>query len=218
MQKIDSKKIRILSSFIFFLVTLFTSYSLGEIFYNSIDGTDFYRYFKYIEYFRGDIDSPSREQGVFYFWIIAILVESSQNFFLPDKWEYIYSTAIQLGNFILYLIGIIGFMLLMRLKKIDWEDIFLTLSVLNFLPPVIGGRLIMKPEILGFALLPWVILSLFNYFDNKISYSETVEKIKQNSRNYAKRQITWLKKYKNSIKINYDDDTNYIFKKLNNIL
>ena len=58
----------------------------------------------------------------------------------------------------------------------------------------------------------------FTYFENKISYSETVEKIKQNSRNYAKRQITWLKKYKNSIKINYDDDTNYIFKKLNNIL
>ena len=58
----------------------------------------------------------------------------------------------------------------------------------------------------------------FTYFENKISYSEAVEKIKQNSRNYAKRQITWLKKYKNSIKINYNDDTKSIFKKLNNIL
>ena len=81
MQKINSKKIRILSSFILFLITLFASYSLGEIFYNSIDGTDFYRYFKYIEYFRGDIDSPSREQGVFYFWIITLIIEGSQNFF-----------------------------------------------------------------------------------------------------------------------------------------
>ena len=58
----------------------------------------------------------------------------------------------------------------------------------------------------------------FTYFENKISYSEAVKKIKQNSRNYAKRQITWLKKYKNSIKINYNDDTKSIFKKLNNIL
>ena len=58
----------------------------------------------------------------------------------------------------------------------------------------------------------------FTYFENKTSYSEAVEKIKQNSRNYAKRQITWLKKYKNSIKINYNDDTKSIFKKLNNIL
>ena len=58
----------------------------------------------------------------------------------------------------------------------------------------------------------------FTYFDNKISYSEAVEKIKQNTRNYAKRQITWLKKYKNSIKINYNDDIESIFKNLNNIL
>ena len=58
----------------------------------------------------------------------------------------------------------------------------------------------------------------FNNFDNKISYSEAVEKIKQNTRNYAKRQITWLKKYKNSIKINYNDNIESIFKNLNNIL
>ena len=57
----------------------------------------------------------------------------------------------------------------------------------------------------------------FNYFENKISYSEAVEKIKQNTRNYAKRQITWLKKYKNSIKVNYNDDVESIFKNLNNI-
>ena len=43
----------------------------------------------------------------------------------------------------------------------------------------------------------------FNYFDNKISYNDTIDKIKQNTRNYAKRQITWLKKYKKSIKVYY---------------
>ena len=32
-------------------------------------------------------------------------------------------------------------------------------------------------------------------FENKISYKEAIEKIKQNTRNYAKRQITWNKKY-----------------------
>ena len=58
----------------------------------------------------------------------------------------------------------------------------------------------------------------FSYFENKISYSEAVEKIKQNTRNYAKRQITWLKKYKNSIKVNYNDDVDSIFKNLNKII
>lgn len=36
----------------------------------------------------------------------------------------------------------------------------------------------------------------FDYFEGKISYEETVEKIKQNSRNYAKRQLTWFKRDK----------------------
>jgi tRNA dimethylallyltransferase len=37
----------------------------------------------------------------------------------------------------------------------------------------------------------------FDYFDGKMSYSETVDKIKQHSRNYAKRQATWFAKHGN---------------------
>jgi len=44
----------------------------------------------------------------------------------------------------------------------------------------------------------------FDYFENKLSYNEVIDKIKQNTRNYAKRQITWFKKYKNSKKINIE--------------
>jgi tRNA dimethylallyltransferase len=35
---------------------------------------------------------------------------------------------------------------------------------------------------------------LFDYFDNKYTLAEAIEKIKTNSRRYAKRQITWFKK------------------------
>ena len=68
------KNIKIFSIFSFFLSLVFT-FSIGEIFYNSIDGTDFYRYFRYIEYFNGTIESPSREQGLFYFWFISLFIE-----------------------------------------------------------------------------------------------------------------------------------------------
>lgn len=34
----------------------------------------------------------------------------------------------------------------------------------------------------------------FEYFDGKISKSECIDKIKQHTRNYAKRQVTWFKK------------------------
>ncbi|MDG1247322.1 MAG: tRNA (adenosine(37)-N6)-dimethylallyltransferase MiaA, partial [Flavobacteriaceae bacterium] len=50
----------------------------------------------------------------------------------------------------------------------------------------------------------------FKYFDDKISYTDAIDKIKQNTRNYAKRQITWLKKYNNSIRVNYNEDVNKI--------
>lgn len=55
------------------------------------------------------------------------------------------------------------------------------------------------------TLLPWRHLSalqtvgyteMFDYFDGKITLNEAVNKIKQNTRHYAKRQITWLRKQK----------------------
>lgn len=48
----------------------------------------------------------------------------------------------------------------------------------------------------------------FDYFDKKISYDELVSKIKQDSRNYAKRQITWFRHMKNAEEVdikNLDD-------------
>jgi tRNA dimethylallyltransferase len=37
----------------------------------------------------------------------------------------------------------------------------------------------------------------FEYFEGRISREETIEKIKQHTRHYAKRQLTWFRKYKN---------------------
>ncbi|MDT8415759.1 MAG: tRNA (adenosine(37)-N6)-dimethylallyltransferase MiaA [Flavobacteriaceae bacterium] len=35
----------------------------------------------------------------------------------------------------------------------------------------------------------------FDYFDGNVSYEEVVESIKQNTRRYAKRQLTWFRRY-----------------------
>ncbi len=37
---------------------------------------------------------------------------------------------------------------------------------------------------------------LFDYFDNKITFEKAVELIKRNTRNYARKQLTWFKKEK----------------------
>ena len=167
MQKVMKSNTKILISFTTFIISLLTSFFLGEIFYNSIDGTDFYRYFRYIEYFSGTVETPSREQGLFYFWFISNFIEFSQSYYLPDKWEYVYSTSIQLGNFVLYLIGLLGLFLWFSSRGVSKSIIFLTFSVLNFFPPIYGGRLIMKPEILVFCFLPWIFIGIDNYFKNK---------------------------------------------------
>ena len=164
-------RIKNLISFSLFSSSLFLTYVFGELFYNSIDGTDFYRYFQYIEYFNGTKNSPTREQGLLYFWYISNFIEMSQNYYLPDKWEFIYSSAIQLGNFILYVIGLIGFYFWLVGKNISKNLIFLSFTVLNFFPPLFGGRLIMKPEILAFCLLPWILFGIENYLKYKNKYS-----------------------------------------------
>ena len=112
------KQMKLFSIITFFGSLIFT-FSLGEIFFNSIDGTDFYRYFRYIEYFEGSIDSTSREQGVFYFWLISTFIDFYDQFYVADKWEFIYSSAIQLGNFVLYLIGLLGLFIFMKINKIN---------------------------------------------------------------------------------------------------
>lgn len=46
---------------------------------------------------------------------------------------------------------------------------------------------------------------LFDYFEKKISLENAVELIKQNSRHYAKRQMTWFKKDKEMVWIDMQD-------------
>lgn len=48
------------------------------------------------------------------------------------------------------------------------------------------------------AMLTVGYSEVFDYFDGNLSLEEAVDKIKQNSRRYAKRQITWFKKYGNT--------------------
>jgi tRNA dimethylallyltransferase len=48
-------------------------------------------------------------------------------------------------------------------------------------------------------------VELFDYLGGKCSLDEAVDKIKQHTRNYAKRQITWFKKDKGFVWLNAAD-------------
>jgi len=64
---------------------------------------------------------------------------------------------------------------------------------------------------------------LYQYFDGEIDLTTAIEKIKQYSRNYAKRQITWFKRLNEvnwlnfSVKTDLDQEKTKIFTKIENI-
>jgi hypothetical protein len=54
------------------------------------------------------------------------------------------------------------------LKYLDLDNI-ISLTIINILtvfPPLVGLRMILKPEILAFAFLPWIIYTIFLYQQN----------------------------------------------------
>ena len=79
------------------------------------------------------------------------------------------------------------------------------------------------------SLLPYKKLSslktvgyteLFRYLDQEIELEEAIELIKQNSRRYAKRQLTWFRKHDDATWIPYttvDQMTKEIVEKITNI-
>ena len=49
---------------------------------------------------------------------------------------------------------------------------------------------------------------MFDYFENKYTLEEAIEKIKTNTRRYAKRQLTWFRKDKEINWVNFDNVNN----------
>lgn len=67
-----------------------------------------------------------------------------------------------------------------------------------------------------FCQLPIGYSEWKDYFDGKSSREEVISKIKQNSRHYAKRQLTWFRKIENVnwFKLENDDDYNAIIEQI----
>ena len=187
------KKINL--SFILFIITLLGSFSLGNIYYLSTLSPDFVRYRMYIDYFIIDESTVILEQGFVYFLFTSFFVFMRlKNFSISNEdailnvgnktnFSYLdltpieanYNLGIQEANFILYLIGLIGFYKFLKLNSYSARHIFITFSVLNLFPVLIELRLTLKPEILAFSFLPWLLFSIEKYLGTKkyiyITYS-----------------------------------------------
>ena len=148
--------------FAFFLTLIFTFY-VSKIFYNSYYSPDIEKYIIYLDYFTKNGPSPALDQGVLYFFIVSIFLNFNKYLINPSNYEIIYSYSIQDANMFLYLVGILGLYKVLKTYNYKDREIYLALSIINLTPILFAIRSTMKPEILGFSLLTWLIYFVKKY-------------------------------------------------------
>ena len=151
--------------FIFLVLTFIGLYAIVSLNFDSTQGADYEKYKNYLNFFLLGQEKTNLEQGLIYFFIIAWFI----NFFTyklnPLNTDEIFSLGIQVGNFFILFIGLLGLNLLLKEFKVSNKNRYLTLSVICFFPQTISLVTTFKPEILAVALLFWSIFFVEKFFN-----------------------------------------------------
>ena len=147
----------ILFNFYLFLITY--------IQYSSHRGTDFNIYGNYLNYFIFGIPGSLEEQTVGYFSLVSKISRFRIDTIKisVDYKELLYNHGIQITNYLLFVIGLVGIYKLLMYLNIDKFHSLTIINLLSVFPPLVGLRMILKPEIIAFAFLPWLIYLIVLY-------------------------------------------------------
>lgn len=160
--------------FIFFIFTLSISYYLGVAFFDITTGLDFNKYVVNLNFFSGKNVKVYDSQGSLYFWTISNFSGYSDGVYNTSNLKTVINNKIQLINLAYYVLGLVGLGLLLKIKEISFKNILLSFSILNFFPAALYFRLTMKPEIMAFAILPWIFVLFVYYFDHQSNSSTSL--------------------------------------------
>jgi len=157
-----------------FLIVIFTIffnlslYILNFINYDSTRGTDYNLYGKYLENFIFNYTQSVQAQGVGYFWLVAKFIEinSKPLIISLDYKNLVFTHGIQIINFLFFSIGLFGIYFLLRKLKLSFYFSLLCINIISVFPPVVGTRLILKPEIVAVGFLPWLIFFIISFKEN----------------------------------------------------
>ena len=149
-----------------FFISLIYIKEINYLYFDSTQSADFGKYFSYFEYFFGLNDSSLREHGTFYYYLHSLNFSRYSINLKSENFYYLLNKSIQEINFMLYIVGTVGYYRLLSYFKFSKSQIFATLTVLNFLPIAIAMIITFKPEILVFSLLPWILLCLEKFKKN----------------------------------------------------
>lgn len=146
------------------ILSVFWLKEINYLFYDSLQSPDFDKYIVYFDHFFSN-QTTNKEHGLMYYYLHSL----NYSFFYSDlnSFDLFIHKSIQEVNFYIFLFGLFGYYFLLRSMNFSLNVIFPTLLFINFFPPSISMRLVYKPEILAFALLPWVIYLLERYLNSK---------------------------------------------------
>tara|TARA_B100000965_G_scaffold29020_1_gene21501 strand:+ start:8808 stop:10595 length:1788 start_codon:yes stop_codon:yes gene_type:complete len=138
-----------------------------NFFYIATLNVDFSKYYDYINYFLGvDVDIDYG-QGALYYYLISISINNKIELINIGNIDYILSSSVHNVNLVIFIFGLIGIYRLLKFKNFDNFTIFISILGLLMFPQSIYMRAVMKPEILCFATLPWILLYLEKFIVNK---------------------------------------------------
>tara|TARA_B100001113_G_scaffold46694_1_gene33356 strand:- start:31191 stop:32957 length:1767 start_codon:yes stop_codon:yes gene_type:complete len=155
------------TSWFLLIFGIFITQNWINFFYSAPTNSDFDKYYDYINYFMGLDVVIDYGQGTFYYYLVTIFFLRKIELVDESNIDILLSYSVQQVNLIFYLIGILGAFRLLNLKKFEKKEILLSLIILNIFPQTIYMRSVMKPEIVAFALIFWIIYFLEQFLKSK---------------------------------------------------
>lgn len=152
-------------TFLIFISSTIATYIIGELYFFVSKSTDFNKYIKYIDYFQFSSETTHTGQGLIYYYLVSAVTFLRKNIATNLNYLNFINSNVHLTNSMLYIVGVYGFYKLLIKYNFSKTSIYLSFIVLNFSLPIFIMRSILKPEILAFSLLPWVIYGLILYFE-----------------------------------------------------
>ena len=151
-------------NFLILILSVLWLKEINYLFYDTNESPDINKYFIYFDHFFNN-QTTNKEHGLMYYYLHSL----NYSFFYSEfsNISFFVHKSIQQVNFYIFVFGLIGYYYLLRFMNFSLNVVFASLLFMNFFPPSISMRLVYKPEILAFALLPWVIFLFEKYLRSK---------------------------------------------------
>ena len=105
-----------------FYLSIYASFILIYLNYDIVHSPDFEKYFNYLLFYSGDVDSSNLEQGNLYFFIYLLTV--ALNFFINEISNFqLLNISVLLGNYIIYIFALIGLKRYLLLNNFDEKSV-----------------------------------------------------------------------------------------------